>query len=405
MVYSAFNSLLYFGVLYYYYIKYKTIDAYFMIMAAFTFVAFMCMCNEISTPNAYPNTTLLPYIYMFMCLLLFLAPYRGMKIGRQLNVIENRPIKILTWIYILSGFVAIWYTLPEAMELIRSGEWGMLRHMLYTDEDSIELYHSVPERLAKNIHSYLEPFGIIMCFFWLSQKRKRPFVIICAFISYIGCAFLSATLVASRGMVINFMLQLTLSYLIFKDFISKKVKRIAGFFAILLTIPLIAYILAVSVSRFGEDGASSSAFDYLGHSMLNFNQGVMGTMHDYAYGRYFFSYIIKMFGGNSVINLKSLGYTGGSGFYTFIGDFYIDFGPIGTFLLALVVSIFLRHFTKKANKKLSDLVLIVFFANYFMTGVFVIGSGSALSWIMCGVVYLIVRNAENYSVRVSRRLT
>ena len=112
-----------------------------------------------------------------------------------------------------------------------------------------------------------------------------------------------------------------------------------------------------------------------------------------------------MFGGNSVINLKSLGYTGGSGFYTFIGDFYIDFGPIGTFLLALVVSIFLRHFTKKANKKLSDLVLIVFFANYFMTGVFVIGSGSALSWIMCGVVYLIVRNAENYSVRVSRRLT
>lgn len=404
MAYSVFNSLLYLGTLYYYYVKYKTVDAYFMLMSAFAFTAVMCMCNEYSAPHAYPNTTLLPYLYMFICLLLFLSPYRGIKIGKQLNVVYNKPVKVLTWIYILSGFIAIWYTLPDAVELIRSGEWGMLRHMLYADEDSIELYHSLPEKLTKNVHSYLEPFGIVMCFYLLSQKQKKPFIIICAFVSYLGYAFLSATLIASRGMVINFMLKLTLTFLIFKDVISPKVKRIVIICVVLLSIPLTAYIIAVSVSRFGEEGASSSAFDYLGHSMLNFNQGVMGTMHDYAFGKYFLSFVIDLIGGNSSIDLKALGYTGGTGFYTFIGDFYIDFGPIGTLLFALAVSIFLRHFTSKTRKNLSDLVFVVFFANYFMNGVFVIGKGSALSWIMCCVVYLIVRYAENYSAHMNRKI-
>ena len=325
----------------------------------------------------------------------FLSPYKGMRIGEHLNIIFNRPIRFLTWIYIISGFIAILYTLPDAIELIRSGEWGTLRHMLYAEEGSIQLYHSLPEKLAKNIHSYLNPFGIVICFYLLTQRKKKPFLIISAFTSYIGYAFLSATLIASRGMVINFMLQLFLTFLIFKDVLSIKAKRIVGFIVILLSIPLAMYVIAVSVSRFGEDGSGSSIFNYLGHSMLNFNQGVMGTMHDYANGKYFFEFFINLLGGDSSIDLKALGYTGGTGFYTFIGDFYIDWGPIGTLFFAVLVSAFLRRFTRKSTIILSDLVIIVFFANYFMNGVFVIGRGSALSWIMCGVVYIIVRFVEN----------
>lgn len=393
MFYCIINCLLYIVSLCFYYVKRKSFDTYFVLLAAYAITAILCLCNVIKNPALYSDIHLFPFFYLYICLLIFLSPYKGLKLGKQVQVINSFPIKVLTWIYILSGFIAIYYTLPDATDLIRSGEWGMLRRRLYSDQDII-LYHSLTEKLAKNIHSYLEPFGIVMCFYYLTLEKKNTFIIICAFTSYLGYAFLSSTLVASRGMVVNFMLQLALLFVLFKDSIANRVKRKLGFASLLLCIPLIMYLFAVSISRFGETDAASSTLGYLGHSMLNFNQGVMSTMHDYANGKYFFEYFINLLGGDSTIDLKALGYTGGTGFYTFIGDFYIDWGPIGTVFFAILVSAFLRSFTRKRRFKLSDLVIIVFFASYFMNGVFVIGRGSALSWVMCGVVYIILRFLE-----------
>lgn len=393
MFYSKINCLLYIVSLCFYYVKRKSIDTYFVLLAAYTITAVLCLCNVIKDPSSYSDIYFYPFIYLFFCLLVFISPYKGLKLGQQVQVINSLPIRILTWVYILSGFIAIYYTLPNTIELIRSGEWGMLRTRLYSDQD-IVLYHSFTEKIAKNVHSYLEPFGIVMCFYYLTLEKKQRFLIICAFISYIGYAFLSATLVASRGMVVNFMLQLALVFVLFRDIIAVRIKRKLGFVSLLLCVPLVMYLLTVSISRFGEADATSSTLSYLGHSMLNFNQGVMSTMHDYANGKYFFEFFINLLGGDSSIDLKALGYTGGTGFYTFIGDFYIDWGPIGTVFFAVLVSAFLRRFTRKRRIMLSDLVIIVFFASYFMNGVFVIGRGSALSWVMCGVVYIIVRIVE-----------
>ena len=324
-----------------------------------------------------------------------------MQVKGTLEIVETRPIRILVWIYIISGLLAIYYTIPTAKELIQSGEWGMLRAQVYSDDENVVLYQSALERMAKNIHSYLRPLGVVMCFYYLTVPKRNKLKLFLIWFSYIGESFLASTLIASRGMIIMVVFNVLLSFVIFKEYISHRVKKIVAIIALLLTIPLTLYMSVVSVSRFGADDAGSSVFMYLGHSMLTFNKGVMGTMHDFAYGKFAFLYFIDLFGGNLSGKMdalmQSLGYTGGTGFYTFIGTFYIDWGPIGAFIVAILMAVFLGHFTKKRHKKLSDLILIVYFAGFYMNGVFVIGYSYALGIIMCFVVYFIVKFVESRS--------
>lgn len=99
-----------------------------------------------------------------------------------------------------------------------------------------------------------------------------------------------------------------------------------------------------------DENAGSSVFFYLGHSMPSFNETVMGSMHDYAYGKYSFKMILGMLGINNVIDWAALGFKADGAFYTFVGDYYIDWGPIGTILVVLLVTFFLKRYIDKEYK-------------------------------------------------------
>ncbi len=396
MLFVLINTLLYIGVSVLYWLRYRKFDAYMLLLSAYTGTAVMCLAYYSTAPDAYQGIALYPFIYLVVVLLIFLRPFKGLEFdATSMNVHETWHIKALMWTVIVSGLVSLFFTIPEAVELIQSGEWGMLRNMLYEDEESVELYHNSFERIAKNINGYMHPFTVVMVFYYLSKEKTDKIVTFLLLTVWLGNSFFGAMLVASRGLVITMLLELVLTLVLFKNVIDKKTKQVLTVTGIVMLIPVAIYMIAVSVSRFGEEDAGGSVFTYLGHSMLNFNANMMVPMHDYAGGKYFAQYLLNLLGLDSTINLQELGYTGGTGFYTFIGSFYIDFGPMGTFLLAVLMMAILNRFANREQKSISDMMVIVFFLIYYLKGVFVIGTSSALSWLMLMVLFMIVRYAEN----------
>lgn len=386
------NVALYLMALWLYWRKYASFDTYFVLMSAFAFTAIMSACFQASGDSPYNKTTIFPYIYFFVCICICFKPYAGFHLDKKLNINETILIKLLMWVYIIIGALAFYYTLPNAMVLLQSGEWGDLRDQLYQG-DNIELYSSQTERLVKNIFSYLSPFGIVMAFYQLTKTNRKWYIVFLLFGTWLGNTFLGATLVASRGIVAILLLRIGLILILFKESIPHKVKKRFLYMLFFLSIPAALYMISVSVSRFGEDEAGDSIFYYLGHAMQNFNENCMMAMYDFAWGQYALSYFAGIFGWHP-LNRESLGYSGGTGFYSFLGSFYIDFGPIGTFVFCLILCWLISNYTKTDKKTFSDLIVIVYFASFFMNGVFVIGSGYALQWIMVWIVYRIVKFSE-----------
>lgn len=392
MAFELINSILYIFLLVYYWRKYASFDTYFVLVTAYAFTAIMSACYQASGDSPYHNTALLPYLYLFICICICFKPYAGFHLDRNLYINETILIKVLMWVYIIAGVLAFYYTLPNAMLLLQSGEWGELRNKLYQGDD-IELYSSQTERFAKNIFSYLGPFGIVMAFYQLTKAKRKWYVVFLLFGTWLGNTFLGATLVASRGIVAILLLRIGLILILFKDSIPPIVKK--KFLSVLglVSIPAAIYLLSVSVSRFGEEDAGSSLFMYLGHAMQNFNENCMMAMYDFAWGQFAFSYFSSIFGWHS-LNVESLGYTGGTGFFTFLGSFYMDLGPVCTLFFCIILSFMISSYTRKKTKSFSDLIIIVYFASFFMNGVFVIGNGYALQWLMVWVVYRIVKFSE-----------
>lgn len=394
------NALLYVVSLFLHWNRRRMIDSYFLILSAYTLTSLCCAAYLFSYPKEYEGLMLYPFIYLFIVLLIFIAPFKRLDIKADtMNIHNTWMTKALTWVVIIAGILSLYFTIGETKEVISSGEWGALRQQVYQDEESIELYHSFFEKIVKNIVGYMHSFIIVILAYHMSRPKINKTVVTLLLIVWLLNGFFESMLTASRGMVTGMLLEFLLVFALFKRVIPKTIKKTIPVLAVLFLIPVVSYLVAVSVSRFGEDEAGSSVFYYLGHSMLTFNAEMMVPMHDYAGGKYFFKYFLDFLGINSSFNEAALGYKGGSSFFTFIGSFYMDFGPIGTFLIAAVVCIFLLTITQKKRYKLSDLIIIVYFMNYILSGVFVIGKGSALGFVMLFILCIIINLAERQHER------
>lgn len=393
MLEVLFNDLLYLVTLGLYYKKKRTIDVYFYILLAYTVTAVLCSIHFFEAPRSW-NLSIFNFIYLFIVVIIFIAPFRNKRINAaNVTIQETVLVKILLYIYILSSLVASYYTLPNTVALFQGGDWNALRQDLYT-EGKLDLYGSQLERLVKNISSYLSTFAGIMAFYHLTKPKVNKTMTIFLFISWLLPSFLASTLVASRGMIAHLILKIGLLYVIFRVNIPKRRLKYLTIPLISAIIGMIIYTMIVSISRFGEETTSSSILTYLSHSMLSFNDGLMGHIQSYTNGKYFFSWILNALDLDSSYNLDNLGGTWGTAFITFIGCLYFDFGPIGTVAFAIINSLLVYNVSRKRSYDIADLSLLVFFASYYVNGVFVSAPGSVIFYIMTYVVYFILKKSN-----------
>lgn len=390
---EVFNATLYVLVLLVYWGKKRSLDVFIFLWSAFTFTSVMCAITSLYGTPEYPNTTFFPYVYLFICIFLYLSSFRGFSIKGKLSASNNFGIHILEYVFIVTGIMSLYYSLPDAIDLLSSGEWGMLRQLVYEDSDNIELYHSAFERIVKNVNGYLTPLGIVLCFEYLARSNPPKIKLILLWTSWLVPNFLIAILNASRGMVITQFLTAAMCFVLFKDSIPKNVKRVFSFFMAVLAVPVALFTFVVTISRFGEGDAGNSVFEYLGHSMMAFNHGI-ASMHKFQWGDYAFSFFRELLSLPYSFDEKGAGYAAHAAFYTFVGSIYRDFGPIVTLLIGVVFCNWMKQLTRKNRLNISDLIVLVFVLTKLTSGVFIWGKGYAVEWVMMGIVYFIVRRFE-----------
>jgi len=302
-------------------------------------------------------------------------------------------------VYIILAVLDTYFSITDTIARFSEGDWGMLRNQLYADADEIELYDNQWQRLIKNLLGYFHPFAVVYAFFRTTLKGKR-FYTLMLFFAIIVSSFISATVVASRGMVFGLAMELVLVFMLFRHRIPRSQKRAFLTAGLLVGVFFVIYSILVTVSRFGEDEAGGSVFEYFGHSMLSFNDGLFNNLHDFAYGKRFFSWFIDLFGGNSDFDTAKAGATHGTAFFTIVGGMYIDWGPIGTLIVASLACLLMLSYTRKKTIMLSDMVVIIFYINTLAKGLFAFGRGRAIEWVMTFIVYFIVRALEKQHHKV-----
>ena len=316
------------------------------------------------------------------------------KTTQAIDVKNESLFKYIAFFYILLAIFDCATSFAHTEELVRSGMWNELRDQTYTDAESVVLYDNQYQRIAKNLLGYLKPLILPLTFYQLTKPKVNKFLLVGLILSIVVPSFMAAAADASRGMIVNVIVQLTISYLLFRSFIPKERKKYVYYAGIAIAILFAAYLISVTVSRFGNEEAVDSLYFYFGHSMLAFNDGVFGEMNYYGWGRKFFDYFIGLFGGDPNFNSTKAGCTCGGAFVTFIGSLYMDFGPIGTVIVGLLAAKLMMTFFTKRILLLSDTVIIIFYTSTIANGIFVSPKGRALSWAMVLLVYFITRKIE-----------
>lgn len=380
------NALLYIISFSFYWYKRRKIDVGFVIFSVYAAVSVACVFNYHSDPNVW-SLQLWSFIYLFIIIMLFFRPlfFDSDMLYARLRVRNLWVLKIFASVYVITALIATYFSIDETVDNIQSGAWAVLRNELYNGD--VQLYSNQLERLAKIFTGYLSPLAIVLLFYYLTLGNVKKIWLLILALAIITPIFITAINTASRGIIVNLAGSLVLCYIIFRRDISKEVKKIILVFSVSLLALFLIYSLAVTLSRFGEDDQSSSLLNYFGHSMLVFNYGLTDSINTYGCGKYFFDWFLPLLG-ISPLNLGTLGAHFNTGFYTFVGSLYIDFGPIATLLIAIVFAVLIGNRLKyKRQIDIADIYLFLCYANYLFMGVFVIGLGNSLFWLITFLIY------------------
>lgn len=391
MEFVTFNAIIYVLALLVYWYKRRKIDVGFVLISLYSLVAILGIPLYATTANDW-KISLWPYLYMFVVLMLFFRPFffDSDSLYEKIYVRNYQIINVISILYIVCAFISIYYMWPQAVENLKSGKWGDIRTELYTE--GITMYAGQTERFVKIFAQYFNIVALVILFYFLTFPNIKPLKIILLAIAVTIPTFLTALLIASRGLLFNLFINFLIVYIIFRKEIPPNVKRLIGIIAFSFLIIILFFSISVTRSRFGEANQSASLLYYFGHSFLRFNYGVADSISSYAGGAYLFDWFINLFNLDSTINYNSLGTHFGTSFITFVGTLYIDFGPIGTFLIAIVAPwLISRSFRHKETIDFADVFLYIFYLTYLLNGVFIVGKGSALSWLIAILIYRLLK--------------
>jgi oligosaccharide repeat unit polymerase len=381
-----FNVLLYIFALALYWIKKHRIDLLFFILSLYTLIAAMGIFyfKEVYLAR-FLDLSLLGFIFPFIIILLFLAPLSSIKTSISENIIirDDRFVNFMTYYFIIASLISMIILLPKAINVISTGEWALLRNNYY--DEGIKVYNNQVERIALISMGYLHLFGTIIFFYFLINKKHNALFLVILGLCLVVPTFLGATLNAARGDLINLIFEIIICYIFFRNSIPENIKKILKIVSVVMLIFIITYLIAVTLSRFGDTESNSSLVEYFGMPLLVLNHGISHE-NEFLYGGYFF----YPFFGFHPENLSFLGSHFNYAFFTFVGALYIDWGPIGTMLIALTIPLFIR--TRVSSKMyLEDIYLVVSYSFYLARGMFVIGHNEIYTLLGYILVYLILK--------------
>lgn len=332
------------------------------------------------------SLSLFPFLFLFVCWLICVSPF---------NVVEKKQInfeqlfKEIPFIKSILLFISI-SAYPVFIELcyilISSIFNGRIFLMAENYDDLANGYSDRLFALSKvsefcfHIGLYFQVISPLLLLLYINVKKKNIFII--------GGLIASSLIVplysicsGSRTGLVFFALYLTILYLFLYNKINeainvklRKVFIIGGSFFVSILIMLTAGRFVLG-SNYDSDDIGGSLYVYTSESLYNFNTMASQTSKN-TYGLYSFTPIEQRLGISPISNiskrrdyLRSRMDISAIWFYTFVGDFCIDFGYLGSFIIIILLSLIFRQLIK-GKITLFKLSLIAVYLYIVSNGIF-----------------------------------
>ena len=303
----------------------------------------------------------------------------------------------------------------QLVSKISFGSIGLsLGKMYETNEDTAKLLFSGAGKIS---FAVIRHFGDVILVLWgyqLTLQKKNYFLLFglsISLLTFLLFGFLSG----SRGGILFNIVGILSVFLILKNMLDKKIIKhitrwgllsIAGVAFLFILISISRFDYAVSQSDDPENSFLRWISQYVGEGMMRFNHTIW-NLNTYMDGAQNFNYFLDLFGFISFSNYDNLiNYYGMKlqtpvdVFYTFIGDFVMDFGILGTVFFCLILYWLLKKTMnfRKGGIEIWQLIILVQFCHLFFFGFasnvyrgYYIQESLIYSWVFALITYLIPR--------------
>lgn len=380
----AINAIAYIIPLILYYKKKRQIDIGFLFYTIFAVSAIgsFWYYSQEDVDIYYPNIELSAFVYLWLMINFCLLPLYQTDL-RKITYIDDRGIAPL-----LDGLSIMFVVLSllPIVSLLSKVSLSMfvgndLGRMYESDADKSALYFSGISKYCFALIRRFEDILIILFFYQLS-KAKKNWTLINAMWLPIGLFVLFKVASGSRGGVMSTFIAFFAMALFLRNTFEQKTFAYIRKIGVVFTSFIIVVVSAISISRFffSVSAASSRATldrwisQYLGEGMVRFNDTVWNND-------------ILMNGDQNIIFLKHLlgfdvienydtfmmFYEAKLGlpvnvFYTFVGDWVLDFGIIGTIVVAVLFYILFKKLLSSYKSGVNVLQLTILMIIFHFIG-------------------------------------
>ncbi len=395
MIYTIFYFILLFFITIFSFSK-KCNNLGKMLLVLYTSVAAIATYAISANIIQLKSINFFPYIYLVLCYLIFFSPfltkYNKLSVSKLKYRIDNK-IMIFAIIYLVCTIITIYVYFPYVLENISSNNWAANRLALYSNGLK-QVFSNKVEYYSILFVDYFQILALIVGFLFIKENKILGYTLIIGEALTVIC---SSIYTSSRGTLVDLFVLLIAFYFFFYEGLEKKSRKFIYVISSLGLGAIFPYVVAVTVSRFSSSNAGNAIILYLGQAPIVFNAGVF-NIFKYSWGSFGFG---NLFGLTSFTE-ANVGGTWNSGFFTFVGWFYIDWGIIGVLILGIILSIIFKYIINKRNYKLSDIFLIFSYYQFFLKGVFVIGRSYCFTILATLLIYVflkIVVDNKKYIIR------
>ena len=323
----------------------------------------------------YRKISIIPYVYMLACFFISLKPVVSCDgFIRRYNFEQNNKLLMsVMWFFVIISIIPFGENLKQVLVSTNASNGTAIADMynskMYGGGFKVFWLSSVG-MLFNSIDGIFVQFLFFVPFYLLTQPKVKKMLLILMFVP-LANHLLFQIAASGRGTVVLFIMNSIFFFLFFKNHIPSSRMRIAKIVGISF---LGLLIMALSIITFARKDATNAGDDdavfvgyYIAKSHLDFNEKMWG-ISVYTQGDNTFAFFKNAIGLDTFKSfLKKEAFWGSKigippgNFYTYIGDCYMDFGPIITLFIFIIISV-VAYAYFASNKKVTMMRLFWFFA-------------------------------------------
>lgn len=333
------------------------------------------------------NISFLGLLYIFICFALSITPFYRSN-SSTIKCIKDPNHKFFLFFILLCSLTSYIPVIETIIHLIKGGaisDSSALADIHQSDKTYLYDATSYLDWIGKKLHRiqilflYLSP--ILLFEYIRIAKGKINYIILIGLVFSTFYSPLFRLAQGARFSLVQIVCFIVFLYFLYKPFLTAKIKKILFYFGVTILTFLFIIFVGITIYRFGDSSAFADRgvsfegliFRYAGESFANFSGDMFWADHFTNGYSSFYTLLSDVFGSfkdrHEIIETTT-GYRPHV-FYTVFGDFYTDFGFIGTFILLFLILFYLKKIAQRNGIiSFANIIVISLWALCLINGMF-----------------------------------